>query len=190
MAAKPKIVEEVFRVPSLEEVDAEYAAIIERHKKVSIELAANTREQHELEADMKKNPPVRAVRAGLADILGDVVEVDGRPARLAELRKRAHDLEDAAKILFKRQQERKGIASKAAREVCKREYARRVNAFIATLKAAQEAYRAVDDMIEDFVANDIDWMPLGVARPGFLGPVRDGRIDHFVKEMKGYGFEG
>lgn len=188
MAAKVKVVEEVFRVPGLAECDPEYAALVERSHKVSIELGDNKREQNQLEADLKKNPAVRAVRAGLADILGDAVEVDGRPAKLAELRKRERDLEEASAILFKRIQDRRSAASGKVCEAVRSEFGSRVKALAVALEATQAARAHFENLLSDLEAEDVSWLRLGIVRPSFLGDHKDGHIPRFLKEVKEAGY--
>ncbi|WP_423414869.1 hypothetical protein RLW55_16935 [Hyphomicrobium sp. B1] len=189
MAAKVKVVEEQFRVPTMAECDDEFRALMERHQKVHAELGENRRAQNELEADMKKTPPVRAVRAGLADVLGDTIEVDGRPAKLAELRKRAHDLEDGIAILFKRMHDRKSAASVKVCEAVRAEFGSRVKALAAALEAAHAARRHFESLVVDLENEDVTWQSrLGVDRPGWMGDIQDGHVQRFIRTAKENGY--
>ena len=185
-----EIEEPVFSVPSLADVDADYAALVERHKKVTIELAANAREQQSLQADLQKNRKGPSLRPAVGELIGDVmdIELDERPKQLAELRKRAHDLEDAEQILNTRIRERKGVASIAVCNAVKPEYGARVKAFAEALEFAHKARVHLEDMILDLEANDVSWTRLGVFRTPWLGGINDGHVQRFVREAKEQGY--
>ncbi|MBS0252603.1 MAG: hypothetical protein JSR78_16225 [Proteobacteria bacterium] len=183
MAAKPKLVEEAVRVPALHEAHDELRALKERNQRVSVELGENRRAQITLEADLKKNPPVRAVRAGLADILGDTVAVDNRPAELSELRKREADLEEGERILSQRMRDLRGPASAKACEIIKPEFSRRAAALALALEAAHAARVSFESLLDDMESEDIT-STLGLDRPGWMGDREDGHIQRFVRKAK------
>lgn len=191
--AKPKIEEtkieeQPFRVPSLAEVDADYAALVERRTKVATELGANAREQHVLKSDLEKNPRGPTLRSAVGDLVGDVIELDERPQKLAELRKRAHDLEDAETILSKRIAERKSPASVAACNAVKPEFGARIKAFAEALEVAHKARLHFEDLLLDLEANDIQWTRLGIVRQAWLGDLRDGHVQRFIREARELGY--
>jgi len=183
--AKPKLVEEAFHVPSLAEADAEYGKLVDRYNQVSIELGTNRREQAKLETDLKQKPAVNSVRAGLADLIGDAVEVDNRPAKLAELRKRERDLEEAMSILSQRQRDRKGPASARVCEAVRAEFGSRVKALATALEAAHAARLQFENLIDDLEAGDVTWQSrLVVDRPRWMGDREDGHVSRFLKAAK------
>lgn len=188
MAAKPKIVEESFRVPSLEEVDPDYRALVERRAKVANELAANARDQQSLRSDLEKNRKGPSLRSAVGELVGDVIEIDERPKQLAELRKRAHDLEEAEAILSKRIADRKGAASIAVCNAVKIEFGTRVKALAQALEVAHAARRHFEDLLLELEANDVAWTRLGVVRQPWMGDIRDGHIQRFIREAKEHGY--
>lgn len=189
MAAKVKVVEPEFHVPSLAEADDEMRVLSERHAKVHIELGENRREQNALESDLKLKPAAKAVRAGLADILGDTIEVDGRPAKLAELRKRERDLEDGISILAKRINDRKSVASVKVCEAVRAEFGARVKVLATALEAAHAARLHFESLITDLENEDVSWQGrLGVERPFFMGDREDGHVQRFIRSAKENGY--
>jgi len=189
MAAKPKVVEEVFSVPSLEEVDADYRALVERRAKVANELAANAREQQSLRADLDRNRKGPSLRSAVGELVGDVIELDERPKQLAELRKRAHDLEEAEAILRKRISDRKGAASIAVCNAVKAEFGARVKALAQALEVAHAARLHFEDLLLNLEANDVSgWTRLGVVRQPWMGDIHDGHIQRFMREAKEAGY--
>lgn len=173
-----------FSVPSLAEVDKEYAELSERLIAVRNEAAVTGRDVEALLADLRKSPPSHAVRDGLAELIGDVTVLDDRPQKLAALRARQRDLEDATEILSRRLADRRGPASRLACERVRSEYGNRIKAVCEALRAANEAHRQLDAFIDALEERDIQWLQLGVHRPVFLGDSRTGSGGHVERFLK------
>ncbi|MQX19792.1 hypothetical protein [Sinorhizobium meliloti] len=180
---------EPFRVPSLGEVDADYREIEQKISALQADQSATTREISVLEQDIHRRP-APAVRAGVAALIGEVVDttLEARPARLRELRQHAQDIEAAVEILRRRLADRRASASAAVRAAVKDEYGRRVGAVAEALKEASAAHLELVDLIDQLEREDVSWVALGPMQPRFLGDPRDGHVQRYLKEAKELGY--
>ncbi len=189
MAAKPKVLEEAFRVPSLSESDSQYAALIEKREAITSEAQAVSKEKQALTRDLEKNRPASGgVSAAVAEALGEVAALDERPKRLLELRQRANVLDEAAVVLIKRIQDRRSVASRAVCDKVRHEYRERVKALAEALAVAHKARLGLEDLINDLEAEDVAWSVLGSFRTPFLGDIDNGPVQRFIKEAKEHGY--
>lgn len=182
---------ESFRVPSLGEADPEYGLMHAKLVELRADTSVTSREIRELEADMRARP-APAVRPDVAALLGEAVDpsLSGRSARLADLRRRASDLDAAVAIIGRRLAERRTTASAAVRALVRDEYARRVAAVAEALQGVNAAHIALLDIIDQFEREDVAWTSLGPMQPNFLGDPRDGHVQRYLMEARGLGYYG
>ncbi|MGO4619951.1 hypothetical protein AB4Z34_33495 [Ensifer sp. 2YAB10] len=180
---------ETFRVPSLGEVDQDYREIEQKIAGLRNDQSTTALQIVELEHDLRARQ-APSMRSGVAALLGEVVDttLEQRPARLAELRKHAADIEAAVEILQRRLAERRGQASAAVRAAVKDEYRRRVAAVAEALLQVNAAHVALVDIVDQFDREDISWTALGPMQPNFLGDARDGHVHRYLKEAKDLGY--
>ncbi|WP_104665049.1 hypothetical protein [Ensifer adhaerens] len=180
---------EPFRVPSLGEVDQDYREIEQKIAGLRNDQSTTAREIVELEQDLRARQ-APSMRSGVAALLGEVVDttLERRPARLAELRKHAADIEAAVEILQRRLADRRGMASAAVRAAVKDEYRLRVAAVAEALLQANAAHVALVDIVDQLDREDVSWTALGPMQPNFLGDARDGHVHRYIREAKELGY--
>ena len=180
---------EPFRVPSLGEVDQDYREIEQKIAGLRNDQSTTAREIVELEQDLRARQ-APSMRSGVAALLGEVVDttLERRPARLAELRKHAGDIEAAIEILQRRLAERRDRASAAVRAATKQEYGRRVKAVAEALQQANAAHLELIDIVDQFEREGISWTALGPMQPNFLGSAYDGHVQRYAREAREFGY--
>ncbi|WP_081158764.1 hypothetical protein [Ensifer aridi] len=178
-----------FRVPSLGEADQDHREIEQKIAALQSNQSATAREIAALEEDIRKRP-APAVRAGVAALLGEVVDtaLETRPTRLRELRQHARDLEEAVSELKRRLTDRRDRASAAVRAAVKDEYGRRVAAVAEALRQANAAHLELVEIIDQLEREDVSWTALGPMQPRFLGDPRDGHVQRYLREAKELGY--
>lgn len=189
MAFLAKTKSNPYVVQSLADSNAEYGVRARRLAELQVALSGLRSEAVALERELGRTPaPV--VRPSVAALLGDEVvdERSGKASRLADIRRAIADHEAAVQLQTARANEARGVATLAACEAAKPEYARRVAALAAALQTVAVARGEYQALINAFEAEDLSWTRLGVFVPNFLGPLGDGHIERFVKEAKGYGY--
>jgi len=179
-----------FWLPSLQEIHPDFAATAERRADVESQRAAAQAELGALHADLKANLPSRQLRDSVAEMLGDVVAADERPARLGKLKTTVDDCEVASEILRRRLDQLRGPASAAVRAAIAPEFAARVGKMCQALEVVREARAAIDALLDDLEAGDVDRGSLTDFRGHFLGDRRDGHIDRFLRQAKEAGYHG
>ncbi|MFC3692659.1 hypothetical protein [Chenggangzhangella methanolivorans] len=184
---------ELFVVPRLVDVDADYARLAELRSKLLDEQAAKKAEKGSVEDEIVAAPaPVRRVSAAVAAVLGD--DVDDGPVvlrnRLAEINARLRVIEDALAELDKRITDAKGRASRAVCAQVRDEYARRVAEICAALVEAEKANDAYMDLIDELEAEDVSWTSLTPMQPSMLGSRRYGetRVPAYLREAAAAGY--
>lgn len=171
-------------VPSLGDVDPEFAATDQQLRDVMRELAEAEAERSKLASDLKQKPGRRPMAPGVAARLGETIETDDRATRLQVLRRTIAECQEAEKILRERLSHQRAMASAKVCEHVAKEYGRRVATLVCALVAARAAYGDLDGLIAELEANDVSWAPLGIFRvPGFLD-----RIGAVEREAKEHGY--
>lgn len=180
---------EPFRIPSLGEADADYAAMEKKLAELNAQLAETKAEDRALEKDMLARP-APAIRSGVAELLGETVDrsLHSRPTRLQELRRNASDLEAAIEIIRRRMADRRSIASVAACKAVRGEYAGRVAAIITALEAVAAARADAELLLDGLEREDVQITYLPPLRPNFLGTIGDGHIERCVREAREAGY--
>jgi len=179
---------EPFRVPSLAEAGADYAAIVDKQQELQGRQSALTTERRELEAKVAA-APAPAYRPAIATLLGESVEsTSAELARLKEISALDADIKAALEILRQRSDVARGKASMAVCDRIKPEYARRVAAICKALEVVHEARAAYAELVDDLERNDISWSRLGPMQPLFLGSLQDGHVQRYIAEAKGLGY--
>jgi len=179
---------EPFRVPSLEEVSPDYAALVAKHRELDSLRARLEAESADLRRQIAEDPAPQ-VPARVAELLGD--PVDSKPMRhqrLAEIRREIAAIETALPVLRQRMLAAKTMASV---EVCRRvkpEYARRVKAMADAIQALAAARAEYDAMVDDFVAEDIAWTALKPMQPNFCGDRQDGHLQRWLRDAREAGY--
>lgn len=178
-----------FHVPSLAEADTEYGALQAKLTELQADASTTARDIQDLEADMRARP-APSVKAGVAALLGETVDptLVGRSSRLADLRRRAADLEAAVEIIRRRLADRRGPASVAACKSVRAEYGRRVAAIVMALDAVQEARLYAEEILHGLEREDVQLSYLPPLRPMFLGDIRDGHLQRYASEAKEAGY--
>lgn len=181
-----------FRVPSLAEADAEYASLLERQNSLNAELGQLGGEQSDLQAKVAADQAPE-IRPAIAELLGDAPSSKSlMRQRLAEIERRKRDIEVALDVLRERIRQAESRASRAACDAIRPEYARRVSAMIAAMRALDTAHSSFNDLCLEIEAGAISYGYLGPAKPFFLGSARDPdrKIARYLKEAKEAGYDG
>ncbi|WP_315924838.1 hypothetical protein [Mesorhizobium sp. SP-1A] len=177
---------EEFRVPSLEESSAVYAGLLDKRRELDQLRSGLERERSDLiqqiEADTRTASTVR-----VAELLGD--EGDGfskshARARVAEITRQLGDIEQAHGVIRERLRSERTTASVTICEAVRPEYAKRVAAICKALEAVNAAHREYEQLRNDLEAEDIAWTQLVPMPPRFLGDVRDGHVQRYLREAK------
>lgn len=178
-----------YRVPTLAEADAEYAAMEAKLGELQAEAGQTDSEINLLEADIRSRPSPR-IQAGVAALLGETVDqsLTSRPAKLAELRMHAADIEAATEIIRRRLIDRRGPASVAACAIVRSEYGTRIAALVDALDAVQAARLHADALLNDLEAEGAQTSYLPAVRANFLGDRNDGPIHRLKREAMEAGY--
>ena len=179
-----------FRVPSLAEVDTEYAALLEKQASLTAKQGELERERRSVEKAIAADTSPE-VRPQIAELLGDEPGSKSlNRRRLSEIRAALSDIEQALGVLRQRLQDARGRASTAVVAASRMEYARRVKAMVVAMQALDAAHAAYDELRFQFEAADIAWTSLRPMTPAFLGGSNepDRRIARFIREAKEAGY--
>lgn len=178
-----------FVVPTLADVDAEYAALAAKAEELVRAHAATKQDIRALEADLVARPSP-SMRSGVAALLGESVDASllGRVEKLAELRKHLSDVEAAQAIVRRNLADRRGPASMAACKAVRGEYGKRVAVVIDALKAVDAARVYADEIRDELDRNDVALGYLPSASMPWLGDLKDGRIAQYIKEAREAGY--
>lgn len=179
-----------FRIPSLAEADPDtYGALIAKHDELHGRLSSAKTAAREAEAELKANP-APALRAGVAELLGDAAPVSsGVRQRLAEANRSASDIEAAIEIVRQRIRDARGPAARMAAATVRPEFERRVVALCGALRVADQAHAELARLIDDLEAGDIH-SPLLGENALFLGNPResDRPVERFIRMNKERGY--
>lgn len=187
---KPAPVAEPFRVPSLAEVDGDYAALLEKQAELTARQSDLEREKRSVEKAIAADSS-REVRPEIAALLGDKPGTKAlNRRRLAEIRGELSDVEQALGVLRQRIQDARGRASTVVVAASRMEYANRVRAMVLAMQALDVAHKDYDDLRFQFEAEDIAWTSLRPMTPAFLGGSNDPdrRIARFIREAREAGY--
>ncbi|MBB4348021.1 hypothetical protein [Aliirhizobium cellulosilyticum] len=178
-----------FRVPTLAEADADYAAMEAKLAELATEASRTNAEIDELAADIIARPAPR-IQAGVAALLGETVDqtLASRPAKLAELRKHAADVDAAIEIIRRRMRDRQAQASVAACAVVRAEYGKRISALVEALDAVHAARLHADALLDGLENEGVQITYLPAVRANFLGERNDGHIHRFRREAAEAGY--
>lgn len=181
---------EPFRVPTLIEGSAEYAALVAKRDELFEKQPALRVERLELERAITESP-APTLRPGVAELLGESSDsTTGLRARLAEVAKLERDVEAALEVIRERLAVARTAASKAICSQVKPEYGRRVAAICDALKAVAAARAEYDALRDELEREDVAWGSLGPVFLGFLGDARDGHVQRFIHEAREAGYHG
>ncbi|QPC93534.1 hypothetical protein [Mesorhizobium sp. INR15] len=146
---------EAFEVPSLAEVDPEYARLDAQFHDLNSQKAATDREFAVLREELAgTRGPV--LSDSVAALVGEAPSsLTGKRQRAAELSKLSSDLATAIDLVGKRLRERRDLAKRPLIAAVREEYASRAAAAATALEAALEPLRAIEELQRDFDANDI-----------------------------------
>jgi hypothetical protein len=181
---------EPFRVPSLAEVDGDYAALLEKQASLTAKQGELERERRAVEKAIAADTSPE-VRPQIAELLGDEPGTKAlNRRRLSAIRGELSDIEQALGVLRQRLQDARGRASTAVVAASRMEYARRVKAMVAAMRALDAAHAAYDELRFQFEAEDIAWTSLRPMTPAFLGGSNepDRRIARFIREAREAGY--
>jgi chromosome segregation ATPase len=185
---KKKSTTDEYRVPSLIEVGSEYAALMARQQSLSALLSTLRREADELSTKIAAQPKAPH-SAGVSRLLGD--PEDAAPhlrKRRREVSGEITDAETALGVVARRLAAARDVASKAACDAIRSEYQRRLSFVCEAAKALEAAREGHDALLDDLEREDINMAYLRPVRPFFLGDRGQGRVFHFLKEVKEGGF--
>lgn len=185
---KPTATTGSFRVPSLAEVDSDYAALLQKQAELTARQAELEREKRAVEKAIAADTS-REVKPEIAALLGDE---PGSKAlnrrRVAEIRSEIADIEQAVIVLRQRLADARGRASTAVVAASRMEYARRVRAMVVAIEALSVARAEYDKIVDDFVANDVAWTSLTPLQPTFCGDRHDGHMQRWLRAAREAGY--
>ena len=171
-----------FRVPSLAEIDKDYAALVARRDDLLGRQAELRSRRAELEERISKMPEP-AVRASVAQLLGDTPDSkSGLRQELSALVAEARDIDAALEVLRQRIAAARGKASVAVCAAVKGEYRARVAGVAEALRAVATAREHLHQLPDALEAEDVAWGPRGPVSLGFRGDRRDGHVERFLRE--------
>lgn len=179
---------EPFRAPDLAEGDTTYAEYLRKRVGLLALQSEKSAELRTLEKAIAADTS-REVAPGIAALLGD--EPTGKALsrkRAAELKAELADLAAALEVLRVRIADRKTIASVAACDAVRPEYARRIRALAVALTAADAARAEYEALLDDLDAADIARGSLIPMQPLFLGDRRDGHIPRWIRAARDAGY--
>ncbi|SCB33935.1 hypothetical protein GA0061098_1006182 [Bradyrhizobium shewense] len=179
-----------YRIPSLADADPAYAALLQKQSDLYALQSKLNSERRDLQKRIDESGSTGpTVPARVAELLGDATDSTPMLQKQAtDIRAQLADVETAIEIVRRRLSDAKGPASRAACQIAKPEYGRRVAAVAKALEALAEARAGYDDLRNQFEAEDISWGSLVPMSLGFLGEPRDGHIPRFIKEAKEAGY--
>ncbi|WP_234683977.1 hypothetical protein [Bradyrhizobium monzae] len=179
---KKKDVEE-FRVPTLGESDAAYAALLQRQSDLSAMLSKLHSERGELEKNIAEQPK-SPYSAGVSRLLGD--DEGAAPhlrKRRGEVLGEITDVETALVVIRKRLDEARNGASKAVCDAVRQEYQKRLGVVCDAARALEAARQSHDELIAAIEREDVNLAYLKPVHPFFMGDRREGKVFHFLKEV-------
>jgi hypothetical protein len=177
-----------FRVPSLAEVDRDYAAMLQKQSELTSRQSDLEREKRAVEKEIAADTS-REVSPAIAELLGDEPGTKSlNRRRVAEIRKELSDIEAAQIVLRQRLQDARGRASTAVVAASRMEYARRVRAMVVAIEALSVARAEYDKIVDDFVANDVAWTSLTPLQPTFCGDRHDGHMQRWLRAAREAGY--
>lgn len=179
---------EPFRVPALAEVDADYAALLQKQSDLTSRQIGLEREKRQLEKLISADTSDE-VKPAIAELLGDEPGTKSlNRRRVAEIRSEISDVEQALTVLRQRLQDARGRASASVVAASRTEYGRRVKAMVEAVKALADARLAYEALVDDFVANDIAWTSLTPLQPTFCGDRQDGHLQRWLRAAREAGY--
>ncbi|MGF6433473.1 hypothetical protein [Bradyrhizobium elkanii] len=184
MAMLKKKSADAFHVPSLGEADAAYAALLQRQSDLSALLSKLNSERSDLEKKIAEQPK-SAYSAGVSRLLGD--DEGAAPQlrkRRAEVLGEITDVKTALVVIRKRLDEARNRASESVCSNVRSEYQRRLSAVCEAAKALESARQEHDSLLDDVEREDVNINYLRPVRPFFLGDRREGKVFHFLKEVR------
>jgi hypothetical protein len=172
---------EPYRVPSLAEVDETYGMLVTRRSELNVKLSEAMQSRRKAEKELAADTS-REVRPGVAALLGDGESAKSlRRRAVAEAKQAVADIEAALTEVERRLRDAKTGAVRSMIARVRPEWKKRTSALAETLKAAQAAHIALDDLRLMAEAEDVSSDYFG-PRPFFLGDAKDGRIANYLKE--------
>ncbi|MCK1420716.1 hypothetical protein IVB14_05165 [Bradyrhizobium sp. 180] len=192
MALLKKKPADEFIVPSLADSSPEFAALIAKRQELEQNYAKLNTERSKLLEEIKaaKAAGGEHLNSSVARILGDAAK-----GSIGELSKRLRDIvtemsniEDAREVLYRRTGEARDKASKIVCSAVRHEYKRRLAALCDAARALEAAREDHDALIDDLEREDVRLGYLAPITPHFMGDRREGRIFHFLKEVREKGY--
>lgn len=191
MAALKKKETEDFRVMSLGEADAAYAALVSKRNELQNRYTELHAERGKLrrEIEAEEASGRQRVSPEVARLLGDSPDsVTALSARHREVAVEMGHIEVAQETLRRRLEEARNGASKAACDGVRGEYQRRLSAVCEAAKALEAARDDHDALLDDLEREDVNLAYLRPVRAHFLGDRGQGRVFYFLKEAREAGF--
>ncbi|MCK1437401.1 hypothetical protein [Bradyrhizobium sp. 15] len=184
-----------FIVPSLAESSPEFADLIAKRHELEQSYSNLNAERSNLLDEIKAAKAAGGERlsAGVARLLG---EKSG--GTVTELSNRLHGvvaemgvIEDTREVLRRRTDEARDKASKIICSATLPEYRRRLKSLCDAARALEAAREEHDALLDDLEREDVRLGYLGSVGPvraHFLGDRREGRVFHFLKDVREAGF--
>jgi prefoldin subunit 5 len=175
-------------IPSLADVDAEHADLIERTGSLNARMGEIRREISEVESAIaaERTTAGPRLRSAVAELTGDAdaAAVDRRK-ELRELRQAEHDHSEALDVIQRRIYDRRQVASRLVIEAIRPEVNKRVSAVVAALETAIAARRDIDELIRALEREGVETDAFaGSVLPFFMGDVADGAAVRYVKAQR------
>lgn len=185
MAIIKKKPADAFVVPSLAEASPPYAQQLVKLQDLNDQQSKVRAEIRRVDEEFRqaRSVPGERISASVAELLGDGADSSvALRNELAELRRRAADIETAIEIQQRRIAEAKSPASALVVAASRDEYRKRVAAVARAAAELHQARLAYLDLKWQFEAEDVAWTALGPISIGFLGDHTDGPLVALSKE--------
>jgi chromosome segregation ATPase len=178
-----------FAIPSLADSSPEYAELLAKRASLSARQSELSAEKRRLEKEIR-TAPQKEYSARVAALLGEPEdETEHTPRRrVREIGTEFADIESALSVLADRIRSAKSSASGKVRAAAKPEYARRVQAMAKAIEALKDARDEYVALIDDFVANDVEWTALVPLQPNFCGDRHDGNLERWLRAAREAGY--
>lgn len=178
---------EPFRIPSLVELDSNYAGLIakrealnDRYRELSAERSKlrNAIETEKAAGGQRLPPEVAALLGDAPDSLTMLTQ------RQREIATEMSTIEAGQEVILRRLDEARNVASKLVCSAMLPEYRRRLGAVCDAAKDLEAARQDHDALLDDIEREDVRLDYLRPIRAFFLGDRHDGKISYFLKEVR------
>ncbi|WP_247412302.1 hypothetical protein [Bradyrhizobium sp. 23] len=193
MSFKKKSTTDEFIVASLAESSSEFAALIAKRQDLEQSYSKLNAERSNLLDEIKvaKAAGGERLSVGVARLLGEETE-----GSVTELAKRLRDvvaemgvIEDTREVLRRRTDEARDKASKIICSATLPEYRRRLKALCDAARELEEARQHHDHLLDQLDVEDVNKNYLRPIQAHFMGDRGQGRVFHFLKEVRENGHD-